>query len=92
MSALAKIHKGGPAFPCTTVNDSDVNLTDPFGTLLPPGSQTPYPGMSLRDYFAAIALPECMRLLASEGNLSRHGAADSAYLLADAMLAARRQA
>jgi hypothetical protein len=41
------------------------------------------PGMSLRDYFAGQALTELVKLWAPEE------AADSAYIYADAMLAAR---
>lgn len=45
--------------------------------------------MSLRDYFAAAALPAVMRILANEGSLCREGAVQSAYAFADAMLAER---
>jgi len=50
------LRNGGPAFPGTTVNDTDVNLTDPWGTLLPPQGQATYSGMSLRAHFAGLAM------------------------------------
>lgn len=50
------------------------------------------PGMSLRDYFAAAALPACLRkAAASEGPLTANDIAWEAYSLADAMLWARKQ-
>jgi hypothetical protein len=55
---MNKLRNGGPAFPGHTVNDTDGNLDDPFGTLLPPNAQATYSGMSLRDYFAAHAPTE----------------------------------
>lgn len=73
-----KVDDGGPAFP----------------------TQTAYPGycgLSLRDYFAAAALPEAIRTLnANTGEDFSLGdesdrvlAAEDAYRMADAMLAAR---
>ncbi len=47
---------GGPAFPATTHNDSDMNNRDEFGSSLPPDRRQTYPGMTLRDYFAGQAL------------------------------------
>ena len=94
------IDNGGPAFPGVTVNDTDGNLLDPFGTLLPPQSQASYSGMTLRDYFAAKAL---VGLLAEAANprygrevepfMAKHvePTAVQAYDLADAMLKARSQ-
>lgn len=82
------LKNGGPAFPGVTVNDSDVNLTDPFGTLLAPDSQATYSGMTLRDYFAAKAM-----LIAATFYDTSDEVADEAatwcYRFADAMLKAR---
>ena len=53
------------------------------------------PGMTLRDYFAAKAMPavytDCIRRAADEGWVEgwRDGIAQDAYMLADAMLKAR---
>ena len=66
---------GGPAFP----NESDFGVSDKSC------------GMSLRDYFAAAAIPECFSLV--RDNERTDGAAERiarmAYELADAMLAER---
>jgi hypothetical protein len=90
---MSKLRHGGPAFPATTVNDSDTNITDPFGTLLPPNAQAPYSGMTLRDYFAAKAMQSIVSALASQGLLtepeSAGPVANASYLMADAMLKAR---
>ena len=88
---MSALRNGGPAFPGVTVNDSDVNLVDPFGTLLPPNGQATYSGMTLRDYFAAKVL---QGMYASDtedwgcGDINKRAAA--AYLAADAMLKARQ--
>lgn len=76
------LRNGGPAFPGVTVNDSDVNLVDPFGTLLPPNGQATYSGMSLRDYFAIHASEADLRRWIDEG-LPRVRAR---YAFADQML------
>jgi hypothetical protein len=48
---------------------------------------TPYnPGMTLRDYFAAKALPQCFEVSATTDI-----AAKEAYRMADAMMKAREQ-
>lgn len=81
---------GGPAFPATTHNDSDRNITDPFGAVLPPDSSAVYPGLSVRDYFAAKA----MQGFASSDEAWPAGTAGmalTAYEWADAMLKAREQ-
>lgn len=74
---------GGPAFPLQSI-----------GPEFPPG----YAGMTLRDYFAAKALPaiytEAVRDAANTGLFScpgwRYGVANDAYQMADAMLKARQ--
>jgi len=86
---------GGPAFPATTINDTEGDLIDPFGTLLPPGTQCAYPGMMLRDYFAAKALPVAWKAFddgyfdAGSHDSSNDAVAVCAYQIADAMLKAR---
>ena len=62
---------GGPAFPCHP--DSEIN--------------SPYDGMTLRDYFAA----KVMQGLISMENAKPLVVAGIAYSYADAMLKARKQ-
>ena len=45
-----------------------------------------YDGMSLRDFFAAKVLPRCLEFCSTNSK-----AAEEAYRIADAMLAAREQ-
>ena len=73
-----KIDDGGPAFPCSVAvaPSGDVYGSDYFGGC-----------MSLRDWFAGQALAG---MLANDSNQSAEGDARVAYLIADAMLAARK--
>jgi len=66
---------GGPAFP----NFSKNHHTDP----------RPQDGMSLRDYFAGIALGRLMELSSPDGHEDAELTAGWAYAYADAMLRAR---
>lgn len=72
-----KINDGGPAFPCTEHHGDGTFHAD-------------HAGMSLRDYFAAKAMAA---LLVAHGPAPAGGwpvyAERTAYLIADAMLAAR---
>ncbi|PRG59802.1 hypothetical protein C6T69_29000 [Burkholderia multivorans] len=87
---MDKINDGGPAFPATWVNDSDLNAIAPNGQVCPPFSSIPLPGMSLRDYFAAQALVATyLNGFAGPSNDER---ALMAYRMADAMLRARGEA
>jgi hypothetical protein len=65
---------GGPAFPAPELGRQD------YGQ---PGA---YPGMSLRDYFAAKA----MQALLSDPTCELDDLGDNAYVIADAMLEARK--
>ena len=70
-----KINEGGPAFPFREQDGE--------------GGYERFPGMSLRDYFAAAALQgwcACSRTAGTEQD-----AAELAYRYADAMLAARER-
>jgi len=74
----APINDGGPAFPEIRVRDGD-NYNAP--------TKIYYPGMTLRDYFAAAALQGMLsdnRINDSFENLS-----DVSYKCADAMLKAK---
>ncbi len=80
-------HDGGPAFP---INDLSVN--NATGEAIQ--HQYVEPGMSLRDYFAAKVLAQCLEFAFSEqawmhGGDWRDGVALDAYKMADAMLRAR---
>lgn len=102
-AATALPVNGGPAFPGITLNDTERNLVDPFGTLLPPDSQATYSGMTLRDYFAAKAMQAsvttdmvpgeaCDALIdaaAAHGQDPVYRLALLSYEIADAMLKAR---
>lgn len=66
---------GGPAFPCETIAE------DESGEY-----RTPYQGMTLRDYFAAKAMQE---MLGGNYQFMTQIARD-AYIMADAMLEARK--
>lgn len=81
MSEVTKIDDGGPAFPC--------KVPYQFGGGDMQGEEV-FPGMSLRDYFAAAALGHVPKLMEVNGrNLTASGIAAWSYEMADAMLAAR---
>lgn len=56
-----------------------------------PSDRTLSPGMTLRDYFAAEALPIATERYPEGHPLGWLGVAEAAYAIADAMLAARGQ-
>ena len=81
---MSAAYTGGAAFPCMPPQDTAA------------GSAVGYPhpegGMSLRDYFAAKALPGLMYMVAHGAHgpaSSPDGCASEAYKLADAMLRER---
>ena len=82
---MTKHNNGGPAFPSGIVRKSrpahdpgaDFHVTD--------FTEPRNAGMTLRDYFAAKAMP--VFLVNTESSLAED--AKNAYLIADAMLAAR---
>jgi hypothetical protein len=74
---LYPMTNGGPAFPVLPLKDEDYSIT---ATL----------GMSLRDYFAALAMSGWMSstdMLPSNEHIKT--LAENCYTIADAMLAAR---
>lgn len=73
------IDDGGSAFPCANP-DYDGNWNNQLTT----------GGMSLRDYFAAAALPMIPHV-GCGGDLDSNELARAAYQIADAMLAARKE-
>ncbi|MDN7744693.1 hypothetical protein QZM78_11615 [Burkholderia multivorans] len=88
---MDKINDGGPAFPATWVNDSDLNAIAPNGQVCPPFSSIPLPGMSLRDYFAAKAM-QGLAANPEAWDMTDEKVAEWAYNAADAMLRARGEA
>jgi hypothetical protein len=92
---------GGPAFPASWTNESDVNAIGPDGSVVPPSHAIETTGMSLRDYFAAramlIVMPESVDVdvtdrtepFTLEDEFYKL-CAERAYRLADAMLKARK--
>ena len=76
------IETGGPAFPVSTSNEEDGHQDGP--------NTWQFPGMTLRDYFAAKA----MQGFAASNDIgwkSMNHIAETAYEWADAMLAARKE-
>ena len=63
-----------------------------FPTLKDNGHITTQDGMDLRDYFAAAAMPELMRMVEKEESIDEkyEAVALLAYLQADAMMEARK--
>lgn len=86
--------QGGPAFPSKIENISDKSLTGFNGEDIRPRGFSAYPGMSLRDYFAAKALQGMLSYPGNDqwGDYAKMGfglAAETAYNYADAMIEAR---
>lgn len=89
---MSAFKDGGPAFPATTHNDGDRNAIDECGSALPPDWRQTYPGMTLRDYFAAKAMQaDLSNWPIDAGDWLKHRAdlVHRYYLMADAMLAER---
>ena len=70
-----RIKNGGPAFPFREQDGE--------------GGYQRFPGMSLRDYFAAAAMQGMLASPDGDGHIERY--AVGAYQIADAMLAARER-
>ena len=80
---------GGPAFPGTWTNGSDLNQTAPNGVTVPPFGVMLLPGMSLRAYIATAALQGHIASYSGE-NVKSPGptqAATAAVAYADALIA-----
>ena len=77
-----KIIDGGPAFPEIRIRGGD-NYNTP--------QKVYYPGMSLRDYFAAKAMQAIIIGNGADESALGTGAAKDAYAMADAMLKARKE-
>lgn len=73
---------GGPAFPVSTSNETDGHQDGP--------NTWQFPGMTLRDYFAAAAM-QGMVAQPESGGWPAEGIAKAAYQQADAMLKAREE-
>ena len=81
---MSATNDGGPAFPIK-INHLH-HIADESGKTIATASQDlgTYPGMSLRDWFAGMALQGAFLEMSSESKIAK-----SCYLLADAMIAAR---
>ena len=82
---MSKQNNGGPAFPVST-GDTTVGHQD--------GIQTwQFPGMTLRDYFAAKAMQAWLSTFTESRHPAENGGASdvakASYAIADAMLAER---
>ena len=78
---MSTIETGGPAFPVSTSNE-DGHQDGP--------NTWQFPGMSLRDYFAAKAMQGFLAQYGTWADEDFSGEAAGAYRVADAMLAARK--
>lgn len=86
--------KGGPAFPFEYHNQTSRHQPGFFGTGdIAPGASQQFAGMTLRDYFAAKALPSILSPNPVTGQYALvtdfEECAITAYKMADAMLKAR---
>lgn len=90
---MTTIEDGGPAFP-TSIFATDGGLGFE-GEPLKPGKTTYYCGISMRDHFAAAAMPALLADYCESAQKVgfdeqwQMGVAMDAYAMADAMLAAR---
>lgn len=79
---------GGPAFP----QGEKYSTTDLAGNRTDCSKAALHPGLSLRDYFAAAALPKVIAFDRNRGMIETpEESARIAYQYADAMLAVRSQ-
>lgn len=72
---------GGPAFPRAAAMTKEWEKNDSYEV-----AHEPQEGMTLRDYFAAVALAEMVRHYGSGDEAARRS-----YVYADAMLAVREE-
>lgn len=79
------VNNGGPAFPAQ-IGGSDNAQIGFEGEVIQPGMRAQYSGMTLRDYFAAKAMPALLSVMVSP---IPEDVAMWAYKHADAMLAER---
>jgi len=78
---------GGPAFPVTLTYRPTDGMPMSAGEYFNGGN-----GMTLRDYFAAMALAHVPLIMdRNDDNLSYENMADHSYQMADAMLKERRK-
>lgn len=88
-------NNGGVAFPSRLENHSDEEVIGFHGEPLRPKRFSSYPGITIRDYFAAKALngmlayPGCDQRGSHHNNNTPEGVASMAYEYADAMLKER---
>jgi hypothetical protein len=76
---MSNTNTGGPAFPCPDA--AEIHFSD----------ASAYPGMTLRDYFAAKAMQAILARTDSRFTTTLDFVGGKAYQYADAMLKAREQ-
>jgi len=81
---VSEIDDGGAAFPVTPI------FSESHGWLRPCEIMHSAEGMTLRDYFAAAALQGLAVNAHNFDNMSDKSIAENAYLIADAMIEARK--
>lgn len=93
---MPRPYDGGPAFPGAWTNTGDRNESAPDGEVCPPEWTHHMVGMTLRDYFAAAALPAVIQTYDSPtahqyfgGGVNHDDMVTAAYQIADAMIAGR---
>lgn len=83
---MSTIDNGGPAFPVSTSNETDGHQDGP--------NTWQFPGMTLRDYFAAKAMHAFVRTLCDKNQMQDRKVGDLiatlSYIQADAMINARK--
>lgn len=90
---MSKIDDGGPAYP-TTIRVRETNPETRTGhtCMVTTVKEIPMPGMSLRDWFAGMALNGFQRPSADGSEYANSARiAEAAYDIADAMLSARKE-
>lgn len=81
---MSTINDGGPAFPVSTSNTYTGHQDGP--------NTWQFPGATLRDYFAAKAMQSLLTTIDEfPDERWRAGVAMDAYMMADAMLEARKE-
>jgi len=81
---MSKIDDGGAAFPLTPI------FSESHGWLRPSEIMHSAEGMTLRDYFAAAASQGLVMNTHNFDNMTDKSIAENAYLIADAMIEARK--
>lgn len=74
-----------PVYPEVFRNDGDLNVSGPQGEVVPPGGSVQVPGMTLRQYYAGLAMQGMLADNTWGGHLQ--ACAKDAVAAADALIA-----